>query len=152
MKTKSVLLTASVLLLSICSYGQSSETNDLEKSERIKNAPEQYVEQGGVLEDASIALPAKVRISQDQPVTIAAGEKANDPKRERVILADQSSFPKFVNTGNPEQDNKAYAAAKKKWVAENYDLYNKISGNKDISDEEFLKAHEAKKKANPDKN
>ena len=152
MKTQSVLLTASVLLLSVCSYGQTSETNDLEKSERIKNAPDEYIQQGGVLEDALIVKPAKVRISQDQPVTIAAGEKANDPKKERVILSDQASFPKFVNTGNPEHDNKVYAAAKKKWVAENYDLYNRVSNNEDIGDEDFLKAHEAKKKAKPENN
>jgi len=152
MKTQSVLLTASVLLLSVCSYGQSSETNDLEKSERIKNAPEEYIHQGGVLEDASIALPAKVKISQKAGVQMATEEKAHDPNRAKVILTDQSSFPKFVNTGNAEQDNKVYAAAKKKWVAENYDLYNSISNNKEVSNEEFLKAHEAKKKANPEKN
>ena len=152
MKTQSVLLTASVLLLSVFSYGQYSETNDLEKSDRIKNAPDEYIQQGGVLQDALIVTPAKVKISQKEGVQIAAGEKANDPKRERVILSDQPSFPKFVNTGNSKHDNKVYADAKKKWVAENYELYNKISNNEEVSDEEFLKAHEAKKKSKPENN
>lgn len=142
----------SFVLLAGISFGQQVLEKDKLKEQSIKSNPQNYIKQGGTLEDAGIMAPAKVKISQEQGFQIAAGEKMYDPNRERVILTDQSSFPKFVDTGNAKHDNKVYADAKKIWIAENYDLYKTISNTKEVSHDEFLKAIDEKKKTNPENN
>ena len=42
-------------------------------------------------------------------------------------LVSQYRFPVKQNTGNPEQDQAAYATAKKQWIASNQEIYRQYN-------------------------
>lgn len=43
---------------------------------------------------------------------------------------DYSDFPKYIDTGNPQQDKTNYYNAKKAWATAHPEAYKKISGNR----------------------
>lgn len=107
--------------------------SDKEKSEWIQQNPELYNQ------------PTKERefTSVEEKRAFNA-----DPIRERVIVADDSSFPTYISTGNKQQDEETYAAKKAEWVEKNAAKYEKMT-TKSTDDAEAIRAKERKEFNNP---
>ena len=132
--TKFQTMKKSLVILSVfamgISYAQKTTEipvfkSDKEKSEWIQQNPELYNQ------------PTKERefTSVEEKRSFNA-----DPIRERVIFADDSSFPTYVRTGNKRLDDETYAAKKAKWIEQNAAKYEKLSSVHDESEEEALRA------------
>ncbi|OFY96108.1 MAG: hypothetical protein A3K10_16740 [Bacteroidetes bacterium RIFCSPLOWO2_12_FULL_31_6] len=48
-----------------------------------------------------------------------------------------NNFPKYIDTGNKEYDNKIYKAKKEEWIKNHPEEYNKIKGNGQMSEEDM---------------
>ncbi|MEM7102955.1 MAG: hypothetical protein AAF502_07500 [Bacteroidota bacterium] len=93
--------------------------------------------QAVVDDDRNDYKPTTVKVEQN------AQKQVTTKKATPVSFAD---FPKFVDTGNPVQDAKAYKEAKQKWIEENPEKYQSlISTNTTptkIKREDYLKMSE----------
>jgi uncharacterized membrane protein len=49
-----------------------------------------------------------------------------------VQMEKTQGFPSYQNTGNKALDDANYSAAKEKWIKENPELYNELSGNPSV--------------------
>jgi hypothetical protein len=64
---------------------------------------------------------------------VADAKKNSDPGTTTITptstqLVDEPGFPVYVNTGNKEQDDANYKAAKDKWIQEHPERYKQMTG------------------------
>ena len=59
------------------------------------------------------------------------------PTQNQILPAD---FPKYVDTGNPQQDNQKYIATKQAWIAANPAVYEKIVAQQQATSKNKLEA------------
>ncbi len=52
------------------------------------------------------------------------------PTQNQILPAD---FPKYTDTGNPQQDNQKYTAAKQAWIAANPAVYEKMNEQSELA-------------------
>jgi hypothetical protein len=52
------------------------------------------------------------------------------PTQNQIVPAD---FPKYTDTGNPQQDNQKYTAAKQAWIAANPAVYEKMNKQSELA-------------------
>lgn len=75
-------------------------------------------------------IKAEKKVESGTPKkTVAPSVKQSNKKEpvERSIPGMPESFPKYIDTGNKQEDDKNYNIAKKKWIEENPELYKKLS-------------------------
>lgn len=100
---------------------KNQEQKEKQKKELIQNNPEAYQAKGGVVSEPEFNTRAE-KDTYDQQM------KANnpDPLREHIVLPNDPSFPKYVNTGNKSLDASNYDAAKQAWISNNESKYNQM--------------------------
>ncbi|MFH1319393.1 MAG: hypothetical protein ABII90_01910 [Bacteroidota bacterium] len=61
-------------------------------------------------------------------------EKEKEDKREQVINSKNlpHNFPRYIDTGNPEEDTRKYAELKEKWIKNNPEIYKELFNNSKI--------------------
>jgi hypothetical protein len=128
----------SLVILSVfaagLSYAQKATeipvfTTEKEKSEWIQKNPEKYNQP---------LKPMEFNSKAEKQAFHA------DPLRERVIVADDTSFPTYINTGDKQLDDETYAAKKAQWIEQNAAKYEKMSDVKETKNAETIRAKERK--------
>jgi len=132
---KKSLVILSVFAVGV-SYGQKSTeapvfTTEKQKSEWIEKNPEQYKNSKDVM--------VKEFNSKAEKQAFHA-----DPVRSRIIVADEPSFPTYVNTGDKLLDDETYATKKAQWIEQNEGKYNAMSKVKESKNSEAIRARERK--------
>jgi hypothetical protein len=135
----SILLTLALFICSTLSAQQKSSVSNGSKVSRtdiefrdelkkkwIADHPSDYVQMGGKIEN-------NANINQSQRVATTSGI-TDIQKESRSIkyfaLPEVTSFPAFVNTGNPEKDKEMYKISKDQWISENTEMYIQLcNGN-----------------------
>ena len=106
-------------------------TTEKDKSEWIEKNPEKYNQPKDVKEMEFSSQAEKQAFHAD-------------PVRERVIVADDTSFPTYINTGDKQLDDETYAAKKAQWIEQNAAKYEKMSDVKETKNAETIRAKERK--------
>ena len=92
---------------------------------------------------SNLAMSQEVIINKSDKVKFAeekAAEKAEyaekygrpDQKTPKRQINYPDDFPKFIDTGNPEADKKAWVEARKKWIEDNPERYLQIFPNEKL--------------------
>ncbi|MFH2094245.1 MAG: hypothetical protein ABIJ16_00990 [Bacteroidota bacterium] len=75
--------------------------------------------------------PKEIQVAKNKVVVEL--KKTTDKDGNTVVVAEEvertmipESFPKYIDTGNPKEDEAAYYEAKQKWIREYPDEYEKI--------------------------
>lgn len=151
---KKSLVILSVFAVGI-SYAQKTTEipvfkTDKEKSEWIQQNPELYNQPTKEREFTSVEEKRAFTGEEvkNEGLTIQSTSFHSDPVRERVIVADDSSFPTYISTGNKQLDEETYAAKKAEWVEKNASKYEKMI-TKSTDDAEVIRAEERKESNNP---
>ena len=125
---RKLILVGTLIFVSAYSFGQTAGStipqfgSDEEKAKWIKEHPEEYA-------------PFKGENVQQEAQTV---EFSSDAEKSRYIkdnglgqvttvLEDLPGFPKYIDTGNPEQDKADYAYRKDLWVEQNRELYDQYT-------------------------
>lgn len=106
-------------------------TTEKDKSEWIEKNPEKYNQPKDVKEMEFSSQAEKQAFHAD-------------PVREKVIVADDTSFPTYVNTGDKRLDDETYAAKKAQWIEQNTAKYDKMSTAQESKNAESIRAKERK--------
>ncbi|MBT6438455.1 MAG: hypothetical protein HOK72_02040 [Flavobacteriales bacterium] len=99
---------------------KNQEQKEKQKKELIQNNPEAYQAKGGVVSEPEFNTRAEKDTYDQQMRT------NNDPVRERVIMPNDPTFPKYVNTGNKSVDAANYSTAKDEWINNNQSKYDQM--------------------------
>ena len=112
--------------------------NEVEKAEWIKNNPE------------------IIKTIQNEPVLVSSEVNDQNSKTTEVdpnySLVNLPGFPVYKNTGNAEEDAKAYEGAKLKWISENEKSYaDLMEEEKLVSSDEYERVLNERLKNNSEK-
>ena len=135
---KKSLVILSVLAVSV-SYGQKPTENPFfstenEKSGWMEKNPEKYNQLNDVKKEKEMEFN-----SVEEKRAFHA-----DPVRERIIVAEDASFPTYITTGNKQADDETYAAKKAHWIEQNPAKYAEMSTAKESKHAEEIRAKERK--------
>lgn len=86
------------------------------------------------------SLPSTVRKietsenTQSSPIDKKVERKA--PAKEITVVESEPTFPKYIDTGNPEQDQSNYAARKAEWIKNNPEAYERMQFKRELTPSE----------------
>ena len=111
-----------VFAFSFSMNAQVQTEKDAAKIQWIQQNPTDYQKMGGVYKGQ------EPNFSTVQEKKQFEEERANvRPAQQVVILPNVPSFPKYVKSGNPAQDESNYRAAKDAWIQSNQKLYKELT-------------------------
>lgn len=158
---KKTMLAGVFLTVGLFSFGQEKKSiptfsSDVEKASWIKANPQDYERLSGekvtnsstsgmTAEEKTAWIKANPEVYRAQGGNPEAVETSEELRvKEIVINPNDPTFPKFIMTGNPEQDAKDFevkkkawydaqeikhASEKSEWIKNNQEEYNKLNNN-----------------------
>ena len=118
--------------LTLIMFSASAQT-DVDKKTWIEKNRQEYINQGGQIDQVPEFNTKQEKINwvnenlapnQISPNADIIFMKKATEARETVILADEPTFPVYVNTGNQAQDDAAYNQKKQAWISQNQAKYD----------------------------
>ena len=111
-----------VFAFSFSMEAQVQTQDDAAKVQWIQQNPSDYIKMGGTqLKEPNFTTAEQKKKFEE--------ERATDVRQfpQVVVFPSIPSFPKYTKTGNLEQDERNYRAAKDVWIQQNQELYQSLS-------------------------